>query len=685
MNYSEKWKTLFQSRMESNLVFISMDESRNITETNPEICQLWHPTKNGDLCPKQFTRGQHIKVWWKCSKVDDHEWQAAIYNMAKKKSINKRGQLCPICNGKKAGKTNNFAYKYPEISRQWHPTKNGTLKPSDVAPYSNIPVWWRCENHPEEDWYVPPGRRASGKGCRFCANQAVNKSNSLATMFPKLAKQWHPTKNEELKRTPETISAASGMRVWWQCPVGIDHVWITSVYSRSRNGAECPFCKNKKVSITNNLEKLFPDIAAEWHPTKNGSLTPSGVVPGSHRSVWWQCPRSVGHIFKKRVDQRTQREQSCPQCTHQTSRPEIRIYTECLKLFDHVRSRYKVGSKEIDIFVKEIDLGIEYDGCYYHAGKEKRDRSKTKFMEEKGITIIRVREEPLNKLSDRDVIVRDNRISKADLNALMQAVIENTSSRQLRSKLEDYLVLDEFVNEDDYKKYISFLPSPFPENSLQEKNPELARQWHVEKNFPLTPFNFTEKSGKKVWWVCDKNAVHEWETTIAHRSAGKGCPFCAGQKVDQTNSLAVLFPDIAAQWHPIKNGALTPSDVVARSSKAVWWQCSKVDDHEWKISPGVRVKGHGCAKCAIARRSTLKVQPLNKRFETYYPDLLKEWDHENNGVLKPEHITKGSNRKINWVCQKDSGHKWSATVHNRGKNKSGCPHCYNLKRSRKKS
>ena len=31
----------------------------------------------------------------------------------------------------------------------------------------------------------------------------------------------------------------------------------------------------------------FPDVAAQWHPTGNGNLTPTQVVAGSNRKDWW--------------------------------------------------------------------------------------------------------------------------------------------------------------------------------------------------------------------------------------------------------------------------------------------------------------------------------------------------------------------------------------------------------------
>ncbi len=137
------------------------------------------------------------------------------------------------------------------------------------------------------------------------------------------------------------------------------------------------------------------------------------------------------------------------------------------------------------------------------------------------------------------------------------------------------------------------------DNNLAVLNPDLAAQWHADKNDPLTPEDVTPGSNKKVWCQC-KNG-HEWEAVIASRSMGRGCPECAGQKVGADNNLAVLNPDLAAQWHSDKNHPLTPQDVRPGSNKKVWWQCK--NGHEWEANINNRSRGSGCPYCSRIRRS----------------------------------------------------------------------------------
>jgi probable addiction module antidote protein len=61
-------------------------------------------------------------------------------------------------------------------------------------------------------------------------------------------------------------------------------------------------------------------------------------------------------------------------------------------------------------------------------------------------------------------------------------------------------------------------------NSLVQKYPELAKQWHITRN-DLTPNDFTAESRKFVWWKCPKNQSHEWQASCKRRLK-EGCPFC---------------------------------------------------------------------------------------------------------------------------------------------------------------
>ena len=86
-----------------------------------------------------------------------------------------------------------FAKSFPDITKEWHPTRNGDLKPWDIAPSSNVRIWWQCSNNHDHIWRATANKRALGRGCPFCSGNRVHESNCLATVLPEVAQEWHPT------------------------------------------------------------------------------------------------------------------------------------------------------------------------------------------------------------------------------------------------------------------------------------------------------------------------------------------------------------------------------------------------------------------------------------------------------------------------------------------------------------
>ena len=201
-------------------------------------------------------------------------------------------------------------------------------------------------------------------------------------------------------------------------------------------------------------------------------------------------------------------------------------------------------------------------------------------------------------------------------------------------------------------------------NDLQTINPNLAKEWNYEKNGNLKPENFTASSGQKVWWKCYEG--HEWQATIANRNNGRNCPHCSGQIVSEGyNDLRTINPNLAKEWNYEKNGILKPECFTANSGQKVWWRCSQ--GHEWQAVIINRNQGKGCPYCAGK-----KVSKGDNDLQTANPTLANEWNYEKNGILKPEHFTAHSNKKVWWKCSK--GHEWQAAIGDRSQGHT-CPYC----------
>ena len=196
------------------------------------------------------------------------------------------------------------------LLRQWHPTKNGELRPEGVAARSHKKVWWVCEKGHE--WDVGLVTRTLNKtGCPYCAGMRVMPGeNDLRTLSPEVADQWHPTKNGAL--TPEEVMPSSNYKAWWVCERG--HEWQAVVYSRTGHGTGCPYCSGLKVLAGfNDLATVNPEVAEQWHPELNGDLTPAHVMAATNKRAWWICEK--GHAWHALISSRTILSTGCPYCT----------------------------------------------------------------------------------------------------------------------------------------------------------------------------------------------------------------------------------------------------------------------------------------------------------------------------------------------------------------------------------
>lgn len=151
---------------------------------------------------------------------------------------------------------------------------------------------------------------------------------------------------------------------------------------------------------------------------------------------------------------------------------------------------------------------------------------------------------------------------------------------------------------------------------MERGDETLLREWDQDKNIGKSPENITAKSRYRAFWHC--SAGHTWQSVVYSRTSGCGCPYCAGKKVwPGDNDLASRFPQLAAQWHPDKNGSLTPDAVAPHSKLKVWWKCDA--GHEWQAAVQSRAQGGGCPICA--NRVILKGY---NDLATTHPELARE-------------------------------------------------------------
>jgi hypothetical protein len=330
-----------------------------LKDISPEVAKEWHPTKN-TLDINLISNGNPKKAWW--LGACQHEWEATVAERTRIRADRaNQGGKCPYCTGKKvlAG-FNDLATVNPVLAKEWHPTKNGLLTPTEVTAGQRITIWWQCKlGH---DWPALIYSRSQNTDCPICSGKQVLAGfNDLLTLRPDLAAQWHPTKNTLL---PTEVTAGQRIDIWWLG--GCGHEWNAKVSSRSE-GKSCSICTNKIVVLgINDLATINPRVALEWHPTKNHPLTPHDVSGGYTSRAWWQCTK--GHEWETTVSKRHVKGTNCPHCSNQTSKPEqaIQGFLADLNLEIVAREKTILKGKELDLYFPTKNFAIEYNGLYWH-------------------------------------------------------------------------------------------------------------------------------------------------------------------------------------------------------------------------------------------------------------------------------------------------------------------------------
>ena len=635
----------------------------------PAIAAEWS-VRNQGIRPEEVTSGSNKRVWWRCH-VCEHEWQTAVANRT-------AGKGCPVCARKSQGERRvagivqargSFGEMHPELLEEWDNERNN-VSPFAITPDSTARVWWRCK-YCGYEWETRVASRTLRKtGCPACKNKVATIQNCLQTKRPDLLTLWDYSKNSDI--TTLDVTPGSSKKVWWKCQLG--HSWQATVTAVA-NGVRCPICAGQKVLAGfNDLATVNPELAGEWNIEKNGALTPQQIMQGSSREkVWWLCP--WGHEYQATVANRS-RGSGCPICgkERKTSFPEQAIWYY-LKKNTTALNRYLLnGETEIDVYLPELKIGIEYDGSYFHESEsaKKREARKNDVVEKAGVRLLRVKEftGTHEMLSSEDVICcrhTANYDYLADVIKQLTDRIYEISGVQIPADVD--------IQRDGSAIYAQYIEGR-KESSLAARNPALAAEWHPEKNGTVRPEMVSHSSTKAVWWL--GRCGHEWRSSVDNRKHGNGCPICAGfQVLVGFNDLATTHPELCKEWVSVKNGELTPEQVTRGSRKKVWWMCPK--GHEYEATVANRVSGRGCPVCALDKRTLIrKINRIAKdgSLAQTHPALAAEWATAWN-ELRPEDVTKGSDRKVWWIC--GNGHTYEATVANRVHGR-GCPIC----RTRKK-
>jgi DNA-directed RNA polymerase subunit RPC12/RpoP len=484
---------------------------------------------------------------------------------------------------------NDLATTFPDIAALWHPTKNLPLMPTEASTSGHAKYWWLCSlGH---SYLTTPQQIRIGQGCGVCAGRQVELGfNDLATTNPQLASEWDFAKN--LPLTPQNTIAGTHLKVWWKCGKG--HSWQASGLNRSK-GKGCPYCSGRYLLVGfNDMQTTNPELAKEWHPSKNAPLTPLDVQAGTNKKIWWQC--SKGHEWHVAGNFRLADKTGCPVCSNRitvtglndlaTTNPVLtkewnfprneslrptgvqagshsKVWWQCAKGHEW---RAQIANRNSGIGCpicsnKTLQVGANDLASQFPALAAEWDYSRN------------------GTRKPTDVIAGSN--SKAhwidSKGHQWEAQISSRTGGRDCPYCSSRKVLQGF-------------------NDLRTTSLRALAEWNFKRNGDLKPESFMRGSHNVVWWQCSHG--HEWQGSIASRAlAVHGCPVCLNQLiVPGINDFGTRMPNLAKEWDTAKNEGVNPTGLSLRSNKKYWWICP--EGHSYKSTILGRANGTGCQKCA---------------------------------------------------------------------------------------
>lgn len=357
-------------------------------------------------------------------------------------------------------------------------------------------------------------------GCAYCAgSRALAGYNSMAETHPNLAAQWHPSLNGHT--VPSHITGAgTSQSYWWICSSG--HEWQASPGNRAK-GRGCPYCSRRRcLPGVTSLDATHPSIAAEWNYRLNGDKVPSMVTSGSGAVIEWICPRS--HSYAMTLAARTgKRRAGCPVCANArvlagvndlaTSHPHIA--KEWHPSENGAVTPQTVGAGTPRKFHWRCRLGHDYvspvnvrtkgTGCPACAGQRVIAGFNDLLTTHPDIAAAWDHDANGRKAPD-SVIAGSARIAYW-ICSLGHRYAKAINARAAGSGCQ-------------YCSNRKVLPGY---NDLATRYPELARDWHPEKNGAIEPDAIVPGNTRR-WWKCAEG--HEQFGSVPNRIRTKGCAEC---------------------------------------------------------------------------------------------------------------------------------------------------------------
>lgn len=415
---------------------------------------------------------------------------------------------------------NNMEY----LLQEWDYNKNRQVTPKDVSYGSSKKVIWKCSKNITHEWSATIKDRSKKRGCPYCNGQKVSIDNSLATINPELAKEWHLIKN--VKLTPHDVTANSGKKVWWKCKEG--HEWEAIIYSRNK-GNNCPYCnKEKQTSFPEQaiyyyIKQMFPNAINSYKVEWLGKMELDIYIPSLKLGIEYD-----GYIFHNEKNKKND-EYKNKLCTKNN-----------IKLI-RIREKSCVFINMYNHYLIQTEYNDNYDYIYLNKMIENIISLINKLYNSNYFTIVKIEEDNqsiynlfLTKRKENSLLNKYPDIAKEwnyEKNyPLTPDMFSYGSGRKVWWKCERNHEWESIINSRTKGKSCPYCSNQKVciDNSLGIKKPNLIKEWNPIKNGDLTPYNITISSNKSVWWLCS-NCKYEYKRTVydqTRKDRNSKCPNC---------------------------------------------------------------------------------------------------------------------------------------------------------------
>ena len=252
-----------------------------------------------------------------------------------------------------------------DLWEEWDFTKNESIgldiyKVSKGS--SNKKVWWTCLSCKSSYDATVSNRISRNQNCPYCSGRRVNHTNSLQSLNPVLALEWHPRLNKDL--TTNDVTCNSTKKVWWIGNCG--HEWEAVIHSRIP-GRGCPVCNNKKILVGfNDMWTTNPTLASMLLNHEDGYK----YTQRSGQKADWKCT-DCGGVTNKRIAEVNKEGIKCVSCSDGFSIPEKVMYNLLKFLnfdFKHDIQFAWSNNKRYDFYIPSLNIIIETHGGQHSGG-----------------------------------------------------------------------------------------------------------------------------------------------------------------------------------------------------------------------------------------------------------------------------------------------------------------------------